>query len=189
MKSNNIDYFFSDFLFNRETSSKSSWNQYIDILICNSSHDEWRDSLKSRPEPYRFAKVHKYIEPHPLWSLRLQHPEYTLKLFELINFFLTYESDEVLCKLCKRNINDTVQHFILANHVLYKSREYLMHLIVNSLTINTYVKLTYKSDNIIVGTILGSKDSDIFPEKEWVNYILSVPEGITVMIKDMRKPL
>lgn len=88
MKSNNIDYFFSDFLFNREISSKSSWNQYIDILFCNSSHDEWRESLKSRPEPYRFAKVHKYIEPHPLWSLRLQHPEYTLKLFELINFFL-----------------------------------------------------------------------------------------------------
>lgn len=61
-----------------------------------------------------------------------------------------------------------------------------MHLIVNSLTVNTYVKLTYNSDSVIVGTILGSKDDDVIPEEEWASYMLSVSEGITVMIKDMR---
>lgn len=83
-----IDYFFNDYLCNRETPSKLSWNQYIDNLIRNSSQDEWRESLKSRPELTRFAEVHKYIEPHQLWSLSLQHPEYTWKLFEIINFLL-----------------------------------------------------------------------------------------------------
>lgn len=64
-----------------------------------------------------------------------------------------------------------------------------MQLIVNSMTINTCVKLTSKSDNIIVGTILGSKDNDVILEEEWVNYLLSGPEGTIVMLKDMRKPL
>lgn len=64
-----------------------------------------------------------------------------------------------------------------------------MQLIVNSMTINTCVKLTSKSNNIIVGTILGSKDNDVILEEEWVNYLLSVPEGTIVMLKDMRKPL
>ena len=186
MKNYKIDYFFNDYLCNRETPSKSSWNQYIDTLIRISSQDEWRESLKSRPELSRFAEVHKYIGPHPLWSLSLQHPEYTWKLFELINFSFTYETEEVSCKLCKRKVNDIVQHFILDCPVLYKSREYLMHLIVNSLTVNTYVKLTYNLDSVIVGTILGSKDDDVIPEEEWASYMLSVSEGITVMIKDMR---
>lgn len=57
------------------------------------------------------------------------------------------------------------------------------------MTMNTCVKLTSKSDNIIVGTILGSKDNDVILEEEWVNCLLSVPEGTIVMLKDMRKPL
>lgn len=77
MKNYKNDYFFTDYLRNRETPPKSSWNQYIDTLIRISSQDEWRESLKSRPELSRFAEVHTYIEPHPLWSLSLQHPEYT----------------------------------------------------------------------------------------------------------------
>lgn len=64
-----------------------------------------------------------------------------------------------------------------------------MQLIVNSMTINTCVKLTSKSDNIIVGTILGSKDNDVILEEEWIKYLLSVPGGTIVMLKDMRKPL
>lgn len=64
-----------------------------------------------------------------------------------------------------------------------------MHFIVGSMTINTCVKLTSKSDNIKVGNILGSNDNDVIPVEEWVNYLLCVPEGIKVMIKDMWKPL
>lgn len=176
----------TDYLCNRETPSRSSWNQYIDTLIRNSSHDKWRESLKSRPKLNHFAEAHIFIEPHPLWSLNLQHPEYTWKLFELNNFSFTYEAEKMSCKLCKRKVNDIVQHFILDNPVLYKIREYLMHLVVNSLTVNTYVKLTYNSDGIIVGTILGSKDNDVIQEKEWANYMLSVSKGITVMIIDLR---
>lgn len=63
-----------------------------------------------------------------------------------------------------------------------------MYLIVNSLTMNTFVKLTSKSNNIIVCSILGTKDNDVIPEEEWVNYLLSVPEDIIMMIKDMRNP-
>lgn len=61
-----------------------------------------------------------------------------------------------------------------------------MHLIVNSLAVNTYVKLTNNSDSVIVVTILGSKYYDVIPEEELANYTLSVSEGITVMIKDKR---
>lgn len=64
-----------------------------------------------------------------------------------------------------------------------------MQLIVNSMTINTCVKLTSKSYSIIVGTILGSKDNDVILEEEWINYLLSIPGGTIVMLKDMRKPL
>lgn len=40
----------------REAPSKSSWKQYINSLI--SPQDEWRESLKSRPEHNRFVQVH-----------------------------------------------------------------------------------------------------------------------------------
>lgn len=77
-------------------------------------------------------------------------------------------------KLCKRKVNDKVQHFTLDCPVLRKSRDYLMHLIVNSLTVNTYVKLTYKSDNVIVGTILGSRDNEVISEEAWAKIMLPV---------------
>lgn len=72
------------------------------------------------------------------------------------------------CKLCKRIVNDIVQHFIPDCPVLYKSRDYLMHLVVNSLTVNTNVKLTYNSDREKVGTILGFNDNGVIAEEEWV---------------------
>lgn len=42
-----------------------------------------------------------------------------------------------------------------------------MHLVVNSLTVNTNVKLTYNSDREKVGTILESKDNSVIAEEEW----------------------
>lgn len=42
-----------------------------------------------------------------------------------------------------------------------------MHLVVNSLTVNTNVKLTYNSDREKVGSILESKDNSVIAEEEW----------------------
>lgn len=43
-----------------------------------------------------------------------------------------------------------------------------MHLVVDSLTVNTNVKLTYNSDREKVGTILESKDNGVIAEEEWI---------------------
>lgn len=76
-------------------------------------------------------------------SVSLQIPEYTCKLFKMINFSLTYEQRE-LFRLCKKNVIDIMQYFILDCPPPFKSHEHLMHLIVNLLTDNTNVKLTPK---------------------------------------------
>lgn len=181
-----IENFFTDYILHRETPPKSNWTLYIDTLVLNYSQDEWRDSLRSRPEHHRYAQIHKRLEPHPLWLLSLQYPKYTWKLAELIIFSFTYETEVVICKFCKRNVCDLVQHFILDCPILYKSREHLMDSIVNSVTVNTYVKLTYESEDIMVSTILGKKDPEIIPDEEWQNFLLSTSEGIAGMIKHMR---
>ena len=97
-----------------------------------------------------------------------------------------FERVEVSCKLCTRNVNDIVHHFILDCPVLYRSRGHLMDKIVNSLPIETYVKFTYKSENVMINTILGSREYEVIPEEEWSDFILSASEGITTMLKDMR---
>lgn len=91
IKSFKINWFFSDCLLNREAHLKSSWNQFIDTLICHSSQDKLRKSLGSQQELNSYVEVHKYLEPHSFLSLSLYYPKYTWQFSKLINFPLPLE--------------------------------------------------------------------------------------------------
>lgn len=87
MKIYKINWFFSDYLLNREAHLKSSWNhQYIDTIICNSSKDKLRKSPRSQQELNSYVEVHKYLEPHSFLLLSLYYPKYTRQFSKLINF-------------------------------------------------------------------------------------------------------
>lgn len=88
MKSYQISCFFSDHLLNREAHSRSSWNQYINTLICNSSQDNLRKYL-SQQELNSNVEVHNYLEPHSFLSLGLYYQKNTRQFSKLINFPLS----------------------------------------------------------------------------------------------------
>lgn len=81
-----INWFFSDYLLNREAHLKSSWYQYIDTIICNSSQDKLRKSPRSQQELNSYVEVHKYLELHSFLLLSLNYPKYTRQFSKLINF-------------------------------------------------------------------------------------------------------
>lgn len=119
MKSFKINWFFRECLLNREAHLKSSWNQYIDTLICNSSLDKLRTSLRSQQELNSYVEVHKYLEPHSFLSLSLHHPKYTYiikkswSIQKIVQLSFTFKTEKVACKFCTRKVNDIVWDFII----------------------------------------------------------------------------
>lgn len=103
-KSYKINWFFGDYLLNREVHSKSSWNQYIDTLNCNSSQDKLRKSLRSQQELNSYVEVHKYLEPHSFLSRSLYYPKYTWQFSKLINFPLPLKQKECPVSFVKERL-------------------------------------------------------------------------------------
>jgi hypothetical protein len=189
MEKYKIDDFFQDYLIHREIPSKREWKLFIVNVIHSASHNEWRKSLSDRPNLNRFATIQKEIYPHPLWTLSLNNLAHTWKLSELIILSMTYEPSEVNCKLCQRKSTDIVHHFIMDCPKLYTSREHLMDLIVNVLSVESYVMLTYKPDNEFVNALLGSRDDMTLSDDNWSSFMIAVSTGISTMLKDMKSLL